>query len=566
MTIALLIATAEERQLPPLTNVLPDVLLPVVDRPVMATAVELLARAGIKRILIALHEQSAPITAAFGSGRRWGVEIEYITLPEAWADGGALRWAGPLVSETCIVWPGAAIIDLPIEAALAHHHQHGGPITVITHAPYDQRSDLRALVDHTGRINAIVPATAAPDAPALTGAYIVEPSLIAQIPLRSRCQIATDLLPRLLEQQQPVWQFALSGYWNPLRTLADYHAAQQVFLYSAYRAVDATITEGPRETVRYPSISGRKIAPGIWVGRNDSIHPSARIAPPLYIGDNCWIGRDTELGPGTIIGAGCMIDDEATVTMSTVWADTYVGQLVNINRRIVYPGIIIDPDSGEQTAVVDPFLIGRVSAAAASAGRLARTINRLGALILLIILSPLFLLSGLLAAIGSGGRPLTGVLCFGERVVLANGQTTLRSFTLWRWRTRHADGRYLWFGAWLERYGFHRLPELLNVVRGDMQLVGVKPLTALEVDRLHEEWQQRRHDTHPGFTGLWYVQGASDLDSIIVADVYYSATHTWRDDLKILLRTPIVWLRRMKTANALADSVAMADLAPPSKR
>lgn len=106
MTIALLLATAEERQLPPLTSVLPNVLLPVVERPVMATAVELLARAGIKRILIALHEQTAPITAAFGSGRRWGVEIEYITLPEAWADGGALRWAGPLVHETCLVLPG----------------------------------------------------------------------------------------------------------------------------------------------------------------------------------------------------------------------------------------------------------------------------------------------------------------------------------------------------------------------------------------------------------------------------------------------------------------------------
>ncbi|MEF3273688.1 MAG: sugar transferase [Chloroflexus sp.] len=559
MTIALLIATAEERRLPPLTDVLPDVLLPIVDRPVMAVAVELLARAGIKRILVALHERSAPITAAFGSGKRWGVDIEYVTLNEAWADGGALRWAGPLINETCLVWPGNVIIDLPIEAALAHHHAHGGPITVITQPTNDQ----------TGREVTIGIDSAVlrdDQIPGLTGAYIIEPSLIEHIPLRSRCQIATDLLPRLLEQQIPVHTFTFNGYWNPLTTLAAYHEAQQVFLYSAYRAANSTVTDGPLATVRYPSIWGNQIAPGVWVGRNDSIHPSARIAPPLYIGDDCWIGRDVELGPGVVIGAGCMIDDEATITASTVWADTYVGQLVNINRRIVYPGMLIEPDSGEQTAIVDPFLVGRVSAVTVSASRFTSVLNRLGALLLFIALSPIFILTGLLAAIASGGRPLIKIPCVGERVVLANGQTTLRSFHLWRWRTRHADGRPLWFGTWLETSELYRLPELLNVIRGDLQMVGVKPLTPSEVELLREEWQQRRHETPPGWTGLWYVQSASDLDAIVVADVYYSATHTWRDDLKILFRTPLVWLHRIKAAKVSprTSTSIPADLVPPN--
>ncbi|MGB9738485.1 sugar transferase [Chloroflexus sp.] len=566
MTMALLIATAEDRRLAPLTDVLPNVLLPIVDRPVMATTVEILARAGVRRILIALYEQSAPITAAFGSGKRWGVEIEYVTLNEAWADGGALRWVGSLINETCLVLPGHAIIDLPIEEALTYHRQSGAMITAITHAPHKQWKTPGAIVTGNGLIEAILPDTSAPHAVALTEAYIIEPPLLSQIPLRTRYRIATDLLPRLLEQDIPIQSFLLQGYWNPLHTLTDYHAAQQVFLYSAYRALDPTITDGPVETVRYPSIGGRKIAPGIWVGRNDSIHPSVRIAPPLYIGDNCWVGREAELGPGTVIGAGCMIDDEATVTASTIWADTYVGQLVNINQRIVYPGMIIDPETGEQTAIVDPFLIGRVSAATAGIGRLAGTLNRIGALIALIVLSPLWLLTGLLATIGSGGRPLVGIPRVGERVMLPNGQTTLRSFTLWRWRTRHPDGRYLWFGAWLEAYEFHRLPELLNVVRGDLQLVGVKPLTLQEAERLREEWQQRRHEIVPGVTGLWYLQAADDdLDAVIIADVYYSATHTWQGDLNLLIRTPIAWYRRVK-AKRTSGRIFTADLAPPQSR
>ncbi|WP_298819640.1 sugar transferase [Chloroflexus sp.] len=564
MTIALLIATAEERHLPPLTDVLPDVLLPIIDRPVMAVAVELLARAGIKRILIALHEQSAPITAAFGSGKRWGVDIEYVTLQEAWGDGGALRWAGPLINETCLVWPGNAIIDLPIETALAHHQAHGGPLTVITH-PAREYAHPEAAIAEDGTLRAVLPAKSDGNVVTLTGAYLIEPSLIAQIPLRKRCQIVTDLLPHLLEQHIPIHNFTFSGYWNPLTTLASYHEAQQVFLYSAYRTADPTVTDGPRATVRYPSIRGRQIAPGVWVGRNDSIHPSARIAPPLYIGDNCWIGRDVELGPGTVIGADCMIDDEATVTASTVWADTYIGQLVNVDRRIVYPGMIIDPESGEQTAIVDPFLIGRVSAATVNTNRLTSVLNRIGALLILIALSPLFLFTGLLAAIGSGGRPLVRLPRVGERVTLANGQTTFRPLNLWRWRTRHADGRPLWFGAWLEACEFHRLPELLNVINGDLHLVGIKPLSPNEVELLHEAWQQRRYEVPPGITGLWYVQAAGDLDSIVVADVYYSATHTWQDDLKILLRTPRAWWHRMKATKVTSEiGVAVkADLAPP---
>ncbi|ABY34701.1 MAG TPA: nucleotidyl transferase [Chloroflexus aurantiacus] len=567
MTIAFIIATAEERRLAPLTDVAPDVLLPIVDRPVMATTIEILARAGIKRILIALHEQSAPITAVFGSGRRWGVDIEYVSLNEAWADGGALRWAAPLIHETCLVIPGNAIIDVAIEAALDHHQRQGALLTAITHQPHPHQATPYAVVAADGQIGAVLETPTGADVVALTGAYIVEPALIEHIPLRSRCVIATDLLPRLIAGQTPVQNFTFSGYWNPLTTLTDYYAAQQVFLYSAYRALDPNLTDGPADTVRYPSLSGRKIAPGIWVGRNDSIHPSVRIAPPLYIGDNCWIGREAELGTGTVIGSGCMVDDEATVTASIVWSDTYVGQLVNLNQRIVYPGMIVDPDTGEQTAIVDAFLIGRVSAVTASVGRFASFLNRLAALLLLILLSPLFLLTGILAALGSGGRPLVGVARIGERIILPDGHMTLRPFTLWRWHTRHADGRYRWFGRWLETYELHRLPELLSVLRGDLQLVGVKPLTPNEAALLNEEWQQRRHDVPPGVTGLWYVQASSDdLDTVIIADVYYSATRSWRRDLDLLVRTPVAWLRRVTKAHQTVRSSLTPDLTLPPNR
>jgi lipopolysaccharide/colanic/teichoic acid biosynthesis glycosyltransferase len=82
--------------------------------------------------------------------------------------------------------------------------------------------------------------------------------------------------------------------------------------------------------------------------------------------------------------------------------------------------------------------------------------------------------------------------------------------------------------------------------------VGVKPLLPSEAALLNEEWHQKRYECSPGLTGLWYIQtnAESDLDAILVADAYYAATHTWRDDLLLLWRTPRAWLWRLRHRDA----------------
>src|SRR6476620_12732517 len=123
-----------------------------------------------------------------------------------------------------------------------------------------------------------------------------------------------------------------------------YQDAQKVFLYSAYERDEASIATAnvdvPR--VRYPSIEGQEIAPGIWVGQNHIIHPSARLAPPLCIGEGCRIGYGVELGPEVVIGSSVVMDDDATIFQSTVLDRTYVGQLVNINNRVIFKTTLID--------------------------------------------------------------------------------------------------------------------------------------------------------------------------------------------------------------------------------
>lgn len=101
------------------------------------------------------------------------------------------------------------------------------------------------------------------------------------------------------------------------------------------------------------------------------------------------------------------------------------------------------------------------------------------------------------------------------------------------------------FGRWLRRTSLDELPQLWHVLRGDMALVGPRPLRPFEVDAL-AGWQLRRHDVPPGITGLWQISGRSEIpwDTRMELDYFYVKHRSVKLDLMILARTPLAVLRR----------------------
>ncbi len=101
------------------------------------------------------------------------------------------------------------------------------------------------------------------------------------------------------------------------------------------------------------------------------------------------------------------------------------------------------------------------------------------------------------------------------------------------------DSRVTPAGRFLRRFSIDELPQLFNVLRRDMSLVGPRPALPWEVENFTLE-QRRRHTTLPGMTGLWQVSGRSRLSALemLALDIEYVDRRTPLLDLMILLRTP----------------------------
>jgi lipopolysaccharide/colanic/teichoic acid biosynthesis glycosyltransferase len=104
-------------------------------------------------------------------------------------------------------------------------------------------------------------------------------------------------------------------------------------------------------------------------------------------------------------------------------------------------------------------------------------------------------------------------------------------------------------GRVLRRWSLDELPQLVNVLIGDMSLVGPRPLPARDLDpdgqsKEFATWAEQRSRVLPGITGLWQVRGRSDLpfDQMVMLDVNYIRDWSLSLDFRILLETPLVML------------------------
>ena len=138
-------------------------------------------------------------------------------------------------------------------------------------------------------------------------------------------------------------------------------------------------------------------------------------------------------------------------------------------------------------------------------------------------------------------------MCFKFRTMFVNADTTIHqghldhlmdSDTPLVKMDAKGDPRIIPFGKLLRAAGLDELPQLINVLRGEMSLVGPRPCLPCEYDR-HLDWQKERYNTLPGLTGLWQVSGknTTTFNQMIRLDLEYDRNKSLWLALTIMLRT-----------------------------
>jgi exopolysaccharide biosynthesis polyprenyl glycosylphosphotransferase len=249
----------------------------------------------------------------------------------------------------------------------------------------------------------------------------------------------------------------------------------------------------------------------------------------------------------TVIVAGSELAGEALRRLSWALGRAEVDLVVAPGLvEVLGPRVQLRPTAGLSLIEVETSSPRRRRIAKAALDR------SLGTLLLLVAL-PVIIASAIAVRVTSPGAPF-----FRQRRVGVDGQ----EFTLWKLRSMyldaeerraallassdrdglmfkmHSDPRITRVGALLRRYSIDELPQLWNVVRGDMSLVGPRPPLPQEVDE-YQDTVYRRLRVRPGLTGLWQVSGRADLswDESIRLDLRYVDNWSVTMDLLILWKT-----------------------------
>jgi len=107
----------------------------------------------------------------------------------------------------------------------------------------------------------------------------------------------------------------------------------------------------------------RELKPGVWVGRDTQIAPSAKLHGPCWIGHGVHLGANADVGPNVIIEDGTFVDQTAELVEAWVGPQTFVGALTRVTESLAWGHTLINYKTGSHIVVPDPFLLSSVEQA-----------------------------------------------------------------------------------------------------------------------------------------------------------------------------------------------------------
>ena len=319
---AVIMAGGEGSRLRPLTSNLPKPMLPVANKPLMEHIIELLKSHGTTDVVATVQFLSSVIRNYFGDGSDLGISLSYATEEMPLGTAGSVLAASELLEGTFLVISGDALTDIDLTAALEFHRSRDAAATLVLKRMQDPLEFGIVMTGEEGRIERFLekPTWGQVFSDTInTGIYVLEPEVMDLIPPDQSYDFSSELFPLMLDKGLPLYGYITDSYWSDVGNAEAFLQAQQDAL-------------GGRAGV---AIEGFELQPGVWVGEDVAIDPTARINGPAVIGDNCRIGGGARINSNTVIAPNCQIGEDAVLTRAVLLERAHIGSYARVRGGVV---------------------------------------------------------------------------------------------------------------------------------------------------------------------------------------------------------------------------------------
>ncbi|BBH20118.1 nucleotidyltransferase [Paenibacillus baekrokdamisoli] len=344
---AVIMAGGKGTRLRPLTSNTPKPMVPLLDRPVMAYTIELLKKYGITDIAVTVQYLPEVIRQYFGDGSDYGVRLHYVEEEYPLGTAGSVKNAEDFLDETFLVISGDALTDFNLGKAVAYHREKQAVATLVLTQVENPLEFGVIMTDEAGEIIRFLEKPCWGEVfsdTVNTGIYVLEPEVFRYFDHGKPFDFSKDLFPLLMKDKRSLYGYVAEGYWSDIGNLLQYRQAQ-------FDMLDLKVEV---------NVTGREIAPQVWVGEGVRIDPNVTLTGPAFIGRHSVIEAGVSLNGYTVVGESSRIARSASLERSVLWKSNFIDQNAEIkggtlcNKVVVRSGAIVS----EEAVVGDGCHIG----------------------------------------------------------------------------------------------------------------------------------------------------------------------------------------------------------------
>ncbi len=319
ITQAVILAAGEGQRLKPFTSLMPKVMLPIADKPILQYVIEALAENGIRRIIMIVGYKKEQVQDYFESGKNYGVEIEYVIQPQQLGVAHAIKQAAGLTDEKFMVIMG----DNMIESGTIEPLLSGSPnmLLVKTH---DDPGRYKIVEIQDDKVSSISTNLADKKGSSIDiGAYLFEKGIFEFIDTEFRL---TPIMREMIAKGHEIAALRTKGFWQDAVYPWDLLKLNDTCLSKISPSLGGTIEEGVQ------------IRGNVSIGDGTVIRSNCYIVGPVVIGENCEIGPYACIFPSTSIGNGVNISPFTVMKNSSIGNSVSVGPGSTIHNSIIAAG------------------------------------------------------------------------------------------------------------------------------------------------------------------------------------------------------------------------------------